>query len=127
MQEPIYTLREDLLQPGAWRSGRDGSTWLFGAFAVTAVLLAVVGLNSLVSYAVSQRTQEIGLRMAIGASQGDVLRMILRQAMTLGLWGIGIGVALTAAGAGFVSSVIPSLPSRPSWPRRQRRCSSSSS
>jgi len=102
--------------PGAMRRVIDDSLGprrfnlgLFGAFAATAVLLAIVGLYSLVSYAVSQRTQEIGLRMAIGASQGDVQRMILRQATTLGLLGIGVGVVLTAAGVLLVSSMIPNL------------------
>lgn len=102
--------------PGAMRQLVDDSLGprrfnltLFGAFAATAVMLAVVGLYSLVSYAVSQRAQEIGLRMAIGASQADVQRMILRQAATLGLLGIAVGVGLTAAGAPLVSSMVPEL------------------
>lgn len=102
--------------PGAMRQLIDDSLGprrfnlaLFGAFAATAVLLAVVGLYSLVSYAVSQRTQEIGLRMAVGASQGDVQRMILRQASVLGLLGIVVGVGLTAAGVPLMSSMVPDL------------------
>jgi putative ABC transport system permease protein len=75
---------------------------LFGAFAFTAVLLAVVGLYGLVSYAVSQRAQEIGLRMAIGATQSDVQWMILRQAAQLGVTGI-------VAGSVVVVSVRPLL------------------
>lgn len=70
---------------------------LFGAFALTAVLLAIVGLYGLVSYAVSQREQEIGLRMAIGATQRDVQRMILRQAAALGTLGATVGLGLAAA------------------------------
>ncbi len=73
---------------------------LFGAFALTAVLLAVVGLYGLVSYAVSQRAPEIGLRMAIGATGRDVQRMILRQAA-------GLGIAGAAAGLGFAGAVRP--------------------
>ena len=71
---------------------------LFSAFALTAVLLAIVGLYGLVSYAVSQREQEIGLRMAIGATQQDVQRMVLRQAAVLGIFGamLGLGLALGA-------------------------------
>lgn len=102
--------------PGAMRQLVDDSLGprrfnlaLFAAFAATAVLLAVVGLYSLVSYAVSQRTQEIGLRMAIGASQADVQRMILRQATMLGLLGIAVGVGLTGAGVPFVSRMVPDL------------------
>jgi putative ABC transport system permease protein len=70
---------------------------LFGAFASTALLLAVVGLYGLVSYGVTQRASEIGLRMAVGATQGDVQRMILRQAVWLGLAGVAIGLAVSAA------------------------------
>jgi predicted permease len=69
---------------------------LFGAFALTAVLLAVVGLYGLVSYAVSQRTQEIGLRIAIGATPRDVKRMVLRQAAILGVAGAAAGLGLAA-------------------------------
>jgi predicted permease len=82
---------------------------LFGAFAVTAILLAVVGLYGLVSYAVSQRAQEIGLRMAIGATQGDVQRMILRQAAALGLLGTLVGVGVTGAVLPLVSKVVPNV------------------
>jgi predicted permease len=67
---------------------------LFAGFAVTAVLLAVLGVYGLVSYAVSQRTPEIGLRMAIGATPRQVKRMILGQALRLGLTGAATGLAL---------------------------------
>jgi predicted permease len=76
---------------------------LFGAFALTAVLLAVTGLYGLVSYAVSQREQEIGLRMAIGATDRDVRRMILRQAAGLGAAGALAGLVL----AGVARPLVP--------------------
>jgi ABC-type antimicrobial peptide transport system permease subunit len=80
----------------AWLGPRRFNLGLFAAFALTAVLLAVSGLHGLVSYAVSQRRPEIGLRMAIGATQRDVMRMILRQAAGLALVGVlaGLGFAL---------------------------------
>jgi predicted permease len=78
---------------------------LFGAFAFTAVLLAVVGLYGLVSYAVSQRAPEIGLRMAIGASQRDVRRMILRQAAGLGIAGAVVGLGLAFAARPLISGL----------------------
>jgi putative ABC transport system permease protein len=62
-----------------------------------AVLLAVSGLYGLVAYAVSQRAPEIGLRMAIGATQADVRRMILRQAAGLGVTGAAVGLCLAGA------------------------------
>jgi putative ABC transport system permease protein len=67
---------------------------LFGAFASTAVLLAVSGVYGLVSYAVGQRAPEIGVRMAIGATERDVRRMILRQAAGLGVAGSGVGLGI---------------------------------
>jgi putative ABC transport system permease protein len=69
---------------------------LFAAFSLTGVLLAVFGLYGLVSYAVSQRQREIGLRMALGATEGDIRRMILRQAVLLGLAGAALGGCFAA-------------------------------
>ena len=76
---------------------------LFAGFSLTSVLLAVSGLYSLVSYAVSQREREIGLRMAIGATERDIHRMILREAGLLGLAGAALGGCLAAIAQPFVS------------------------
>jgi predicted permease len=76
---------------------------LFAAFSLTGVLLAVFGLYALVSYAVSQRQREIGLRMAIGATERDIYRMILRQAALLGLAGAALGGCLAAIAQPLVS------------------------
>jgi putative ABC transport system permease protein len=81
----------------AWLGPRRFNLGLFGVFASTAIWLAVSGLYGLVSYAVSRRAPEIGLRMAIGATERDVQRMVLRQAAGLGLSGAALGVALAFA------------------------------
>jgi predicted permease len=83
---------------------------LVGTFALTAVLLAVTGLYGLVSYTVSCRTTEIGVRIAIGATGGDVERMILRQAAWLALKGAGLGVCLSIATWPAVSGTIEEAP-----------------
>jgi putative ABC transport system permease protein len=72
---------------------RRFSMLLLGLFAVVALFLASVGLYGVVSYTVSQRTREIGLRLAIGAAPGNVLRMILGSGMKLALVGVAIGLA----------------------------------
>jgi len=73
------------------------AAWIFGVFAWLALALAAVGLHSVVSYTVAQRTNEFGIRMALGARRADVLRMVFRSAsVSLGA-GILAGVALSVA------------------------------
>ena len=68
------------------------SAWLVGSFATIAFLLSVVGLYGVVAYSVSQRTREIGVRMALGAQRSSVYRLILKEAAWLAAMGIGLGL-----------------------------------
>ena len=88
---PTYNLRtmNDLLAASA--APRRLPMLLLSSFAGVAMLLAMLGIYGVTSYYVTQRTHEIGLRMALGAQIGDVLKLVLRRGMLLALIGIGIG------------------------------------
>jgi putative ABC transport system permease protein len=93
---------------------RRFNTLLVSLFAMVALLIASIGIFGVTSYTVTQRTHEIGVRMALGAQTGDVLRLILRQGLRLILFGIALGVtaalALTHVMAGMLYGVTPTDP-----------------
>jgi putative ABC transport system permease protein len=79
-------------------------TWLLTAFGALALLLAGLGVYGMLSYAVSQRTQEIGIRMALGAERGDVLTSVIQRGVALALAGVASGVAGSFALTGYLQS-----------------------
>ena len=79
---------------------------LLTAFAGVAMLLAMIGIYGITSYYVTQRTHEIGVRMALGAQIADVLRLVLRRAMLLSVAGVGLGVAGAVAVARYLETLL---------------------
>jgi putative ABC transport system permease protein len=98
----VKTLEEVISQSVATRRFQ---TLLLGLFASLALILAMVGIYGVISYSVSQRTPEIGIRMALGASRGGILKMVIGRAMLL----VAVGIATGAAGAYALSEYLKSL------------------
>ena len=112
--QPIYNIRTmHEIRAESVASERLNLT-LLSLFAAIALVLAIVGIYGVMSYTVTQRTHEIGIRMAIGAQPRDVFRMVIGQGMTLALIGVGIGLigafALTRLMASMLFDIAPTDP-----------------
>jgi ABC-type antimicrobial peptide transport system permease subunit len=90
--QPIYDAKSMEERVSATLAGRRFTVALLGLFAVVAVFLAALGLYGVINYGVTQRTQEIGIRVALGARQAQVLSLIVGQGMRITLVGLGLGL-----------------------------------
>jgi putative ABC transport system permease protein len=102
---PVYDVRtmEEVRQRDFWEFRFFGG--MFSVFGAIALFLAAIGVYGVLSYSVSQRWREIGIRVALGAHRGDILRLVVGQGLALALGGIGIGLV----GAFGVTRVISSI------------------
>jgi putative ABC transport system permease protein len=112
---PLFNVQtlEDVV--GETVAPRRLSVILLSAFAALALTLAAIGIYGVMSYAVSQRTQEFGIRMALGARSGDVLRLVLRSAMLLLIIGAGLGLAGAFYLSRFLQSMLFQVPPTDVW------------
>jgi len=99
----IYTL-EQVRQQGVWEYRFMGG--MFTVFGVIALFLAAIGVYGVLSYSVSQRVREIGVRVALGAQDGDVMRLVLRQGLLLALFGIVFGLPLAFGASQVIKGVL---------------------
>jgi putative ABC transport system permease protein len=90
----------------AQTASRSLQARILAAFALVALVLAAVGIHGVLSYAVSQRSREIGVRMALGAQSGSIVAMVMRQGALLAIAGLVPGVALAYAGARAIASLL---------------------
>jgi putative ABC transport system permease protein len=91
---------------GSSISGLRSTIWIFLGFAATALLLATIGVYGLMSYSVSQRTYEISVRMATGATKASIVRLILAQGLRTALIGTGAGICVSLLLTRFLSGLL---------------------
>jgi predicted lysophospholipase L1 biosynthesis ABC-type transport system permease subunit len=107
---PAYDMRTMDERVSRSRSLRAAYSWMLGVFAAMALLLAVGGSYGVTSYLVSQRTRELGIRVALGAGRSDISRTVLRGSLAVVMIGVAVGVA-GAVGAGrFLASLLFGVP-----------------
>jgi ABC-type antimicrobial peptide transport system permease subunit len=96
-------------------SPRRFSTVLLSIFAALALVLAVIGIYGMMSWSVAQRTQEIGIRLAVGADSGGILRLILGRGLKLSIIGLSIGLAATFAFTRVLTSLLFEISPHDPW------------
>ena len=95
---------EDRIQTNA--AGTRSFTWLLAAFGSVGVGLALLGTYGVIAYSVSQRTREIGIRMALGAHRADIMRMVSAQGVRIAVTGLLIGLALSLVLMRFLATML---------------------
>ena len=98
--EPLQDALDPQIRP--WRLGAS----MFVIFGLLALLIAAVGLYSVLAYLVSQRTQELGVRMALGARAADILRLIVREGLIMTMLGMALGTLIATLAGRFIAAML---------------------
>ena len=91
---------------GGWLADRRFLLLLVGVFAATALVLAAVGIYGVVAFSVTRRTQEIGIRMSLGAQRGNILSLVLGEGARMAAFGVVIGIGASLAVTRLMSSLL---------------------
>jgi len=110
--EPVYRVNTMNQVLEYWMTPHKFSSLLLGIFAGLALLLAAIGIYSVIAYTVAQRTHEIGIRMALGAGKANVLRMIFSQGVKIAILGLAVGLALALIATRALSSMLYTVDAR---------------
>jgi ABC-type antimicrobial peptide transport system permease subunit len=108
--QPLTDVRPLTDIVAAETASREAQIRVLSGFAIGAVVLAAIGIHGVLAFSVSQRTPEIGVRMALGAQRGDILGMMMRQAALLTAAGLVPGVALAYAAGRALESLLAGVP-----------------
>jgi putative ABC transport system permease protein len=105
---PVYAMRtmENMIELSPYAFARQYPAILIGLLAAVALLLASIGIYGVIAYSVTQRTRELGIRMALGAKRSDVFRLILREGAVLGTLGITIGLSIALLVTRFIATLL---------------------
>jgi putative ABC transport system permease protein len=107
-QVPLFAVRtiEQITDSSAAVFMRRASMWMLGIFAIAAVLLAVMGLYGVLAQAVADRTREIGVRVALGATRGSIFRLVLRRGFAAAALGLALGLLATVMTSKLLASLL---------------------
>ena len=108
--QPVYDMRTMDERIALSLESRRFAVMLLGIFAALALTLAAIGLYGVIAYLVTQRTNEIGIRMALGAARGDILRLVIRHSLLLVSIGLGLGFCGSIAASHYLGSLLYNVP-----------------